>query len=87
MTFSLDEFPALDYIVFINQGRSRMEDFEVIVGNIGTVYRGDSALDASLAFTHYVKASKRGEGRCADEDVTMLRGGEVTSEHFGHKHD
>lgn len=62
-----------------------MENYTVIVGNVGTVYDGSDILEAQRIYEHYKRMSKRSEGRCADEDVTMMRDGEVTYEHFGQK--
>jgi hypothetical protein len=57
--------------------------WEVIVGNIGTVYSGGSALEAKRKFTTYVKQSKSGVGRAGGEDVTLMRDGEPVREHYG----
>jgi len=57
--------------------------FEVIVGNIGAVYRGTNGFDATVAYNRYVGVSKRGEGRAAGESVIMMRGGEIVREHAG----
>jgi hypothetical protein len=60
-----------------------MEKYEVVVGNVGTVYSGgfyDSALDA---FTIYKSKSLNDYGRAAGEDVTMLKNGEIFREYIG----
>lgn len=54
---------------------------EVIVGNIGTVYRGANRFDATVIYNRYVGASKRGEGRAAGESVTMTREDDIIQEH------
>lgn len=59
--------------------------YEVIVGNVGTVYQGEDILDACDTYEKYVRYSKKGEGRCGDECVTMLRDGEITNEHIVEK--
>lgn len=63
-------------------------DYEVVVGNVGTVYRGRSLKKAMKVFADYVEASKRGApdgsaGRASGEDVTLLRDGEPHKEHVG----
>lgn len=57
--------------------------FEVIVGNIGAVYRGTNGFDATVAYNRYVGASKRGEGRAAGESVIMMRDCGIVREHEG----
>lgn len=46
--------------------------FEVIVGNVGTVYSGGEMKKALEAFGEYRKQSQSDYGRAAGEDVTML---------------
>lgn len=58
-------------------------DFEVVIGNIGTVYSGTDRGEAEETFRSYVKDSKAGYGRAAGEDVTLLDGDEIIDEHFG----
>jgi hypothetical protein len=53
-----------------------MEKFEVIVGNIGTVYSGTNRHEAEGAYNEYVVASKLKAGRAAGEQVTMMKDGE-----------
>lgn len=55
--------------------------YEVIVGNVGTVYQGDSAVSASRAFKGYVAQSKSGVGRAAGESVTRMKNGEIVEEY------
>ena len=57
--------------------------FEVIVGNIGTVYSGNNFVKASSIFSTYKRRSKDGEGRAAGEDVTMFHNGEPRLEYVG----
>jgi hypothetical protein len=62
-----------------------MHRYEVIVGNVGSVYHGDSEKDAEEMFESYAEASRDMEGaRCFGEDVTLFVGGEIEREHFGH---
>ncbi len=58
-----------------------MARYEVIVGNIGKVYNGDSAFDAYVMYNTYRGLSKRGQGRCANEPVTLFRDDEITAEY------
>ena len=60
--------------------------FEVIVGNVGRVECTDDRLTAAGAYRLYVELSKRHEGRCAGESVTLFDNGEIVWEHEG-RHD
>lgn len=46
--------------------------YEVIVGNIGTVYKGVDEDKARETFEEYVEQSKSGTGRAGGEDVTLM---------------
>ena len=60
-----------------------MSKFQVVVGNVGTVYDGNSYMVAQCKYDRYVKASRAGEGRVAGEPVTLMHNGEVRMEHAG----
>jgi len=60
-----------------------MAVYEVVVGNIGTVYRGDSFPLADGAFLTYVRKSKNNEGRAAGETVILFKDGEPIREKVG----
>ena len=60
-----------------------MSIFEVIVGNIGTVYAGNNYMRAMCTFSEYRKQSKAGYGRAAGEPVTLFHNGEIKMEHAG----
>ena len=60
---------------------SRGVRFEVIVGNIGCVYRTSNRRDAADRYKQYVKQSKAGYGRAAGEPVTLFTDGELEKEH------
>ena len=60
-----------------------MNQYEVIVGNIGTVYQGSNEKQAKQRFNEYVKQSKRGFGRAGGESVTLMESGEPKKEHRG----
>lgn len=57
--------------------------YEVIVGNIGTVYRGDDESEARRLFDVYVEQSRSGFGRAGGESVTVFQDGEIVLEHEG----
>lgn len=60
-----------------------MNSYEVIVGNIGCVYHGDSLRMARRCFSEYMRKSKAGYGRAGGESVTLMRDGEPIKEHIG----
>jgi hypothetical protein len=60
-----------------------MAYYEVIVGNIGTVYGGVSKAAALKKYTTYVRQSKSESGRAGGEDVTLMSDGEPIKEHYG----
>jgi len=47
--------------------------FEVVVGNIGIVYSGTSRREANKRFADYVRSSKIGLGKSANETVQLIR--------------
>lgn len=57
--------------------------YEVVCGNIGSVYSGPSAKEATEKFRAYVDASKSQYGRAAGESVTLFKNGEPIREHVG----
>ena len=62
-----------------------MSTYEVIVGNVGSVYHGRSRAKALATYESYVEISKEHVGaRCYGEDVTLLVDGEIEQEHTGH---
>lgn len=56
--------------------------YEVIAGNVGTVYSGNSLTDAENAYGNYVFLSVQGNGRVQGEPVTLLVNGEPVQEHI-----
>ncbi len=62
---------------------SATHKFEVVVGNIGTVYSGNNFMQASAKYSSYLKDSESGYGRAAGENVTLLHDGEIRMEHVG----
>jgi hypothetical protein len=62
-----------------------MPTYEVIVGNVGSVYCGKNRADALATYQSYVESSKEQVGaRSYGEDVTLLADGEIEQEHIGH---
>lgn len=59
--------------------------YEVVVGNVGTVYTGTSRKDALDSYNEYVELSESGFGRAANEDVALMLDGEFEQEHLGEK--
>ena len=59
--------------------------YEVVVGNLGTVYAGPSQHFAMTAYRHYVGESMAHYGRAADEPVTLLADNEIVLEHAIHE--
>lgn len=57
--------------------------FEVVVGNIGTVYSGNNYMQAECCYFRYLKQSRKGEGRAAGESVVLFHHGEIKREHAG----
>jgi hypothetical protein len=58
-----------------------MAHYEVIVGNLGKIYDGDSAEHALDDYYDYVKASRNQIGCVAGEAVTLMQDGEPIHEH------
>jgi len=57
--------------------------YEVIVGNVGSVYRGSSTRLAWENFHHYVEQSKTNPGnRCYGEPVTIFADNEIYREYI-----
>ena len=62
---------------------SNTDAFEVLVGNIGNVYRGPERA-ARREFNEWVKLAKAPRGRAAGEDVTLFdRNGNIAREYVG----
>lgn len=51
--------------------------FQVIVGNVGTVYAGASFTSAVSTYNHYVQYSRSSGSRVTGQPVTMMRAGEI----------
>jgi hypothetical protein len=57
--------------------------WEITVGNIGTVYAGNSWQEANATYLEYVRQSQRGIGRAGGESVVLWYRGEIRREHNG----
>jgi hypothetical protein len=57
--------------------------YEVIVGNIGTVYQGCIKSEAYALYLSYRRDSMQQYGRAAGEAVTLMIDGETAVEYFG----
>lgn len=74
------------HVLFYGIGRNGGNDgmlFEVIVGNIGLVYSGNSQHTAVARFDNYVANSKADVGRAAGESVYLMQDGQPINEHQG----
>lgn len=60
--------------VFLTQSE---DDYEVVVGNIGTVYLGKNQDEADQAYNEYATQSATGYGRAGGEEVTLFKNGGV----------
>lgn len=58
----------------------KKHNYEVIVGNVGTMPYAVAKL-AKECYDTYVTISKKGEGRAANEPVTLLKDGEIIEEY------
>lgn len=63
--------------------RTRKQNYQVIVGNVGMVYDGPSAEEARSKFDVYVELSKSHVGRAGGEDVTIFLNDEIVREFAG----
>ncbi len=59
----------------------RTKQYELVVGNLGTVHQGTDYGKAHREFFIYVNVSLAGVGRGAHENVTLMRDGEPCMEY------
>ena len=57
-------------------------EHQIIVGNIGTVYDGDSETEAQKNYNEYVDQSKNNYGSAAGEEVTWIEDNEIREEYI-----
>jgi hypothetical protein len=62
---------------------NKIDQHEVIVGNIGCVYFGFGELAAKEKYNEYVSQSKNNYGRAAGESVTWMKKNEIYEEFVG----
>ena len=55
--------------------------YEVVVGNIGTVYQGSDEAEAHEQYRTYINDSTAGYGRVGGETVTLFKNGEIEEEY------
>jgi len=55
--------------------------YEVIVGNIGSVHIGTNPVEARRIYGIYKAQSESGMGRAGNESVTILRNNEIDCEY------
>lgn len=60
----------------------KKHNYQVIVGNIGTVYEGTNGFEAIKEYNQYVSISKEGTGRAGNEQVTLLRDNDIYKEYL-----
>ena len=60
-----------------------MAHYQVIVGNIGTVYSGPHLPTARIQYNEYVSQSRDNYGRAAGESVVLLTDDEICDEYDG----
>jgi hypothetical protein len=58
-------------------------NYQVIVGNIGTVYDGPEKQTAQWEYEAFIAGSESGVGRCGGEDVTLMKDGDIEAEFYG----
>lgn len=70
--------------------KRRKDNYQVVVGNVGTVYDGPNKKRAESEFNAYKAISLTGKGRAGGGDVTILftdgqtGNQDVLEEHAGH---
>lgn len=62
-----------------------MSKYQIIVGNIGTVYSGENEKESLKIFREYVSQSLHGFAYAGNEDVVILCDGEILKEFYGNK--
>lgn len=60
-----------------------MANYQILVGNIGTVYNGSNLRVAQVVYNEWVAESKLNVGKVAGEPVTFFRGDEIFKEYEG----
>lgn len=55
--------------------------WQVVVGNVGTVFDGGNGFEARQEYAEYVAISKAPHGRASGEEVVLFRDGEIELEY------
>lgn len=58
-------------------------NYQVIVGNIGTVYEGANGFTAIREYNQYIALSKSNYGRASGENVTLFKNDDIYKEFTG----
>ena len=58
-----------------------MSIWEVIVGNVGTVFMGENGFNAIKTYNKCIASSKSGYGRMSGESVYLIKDGEINKEY------
>lgn len=64
----------------VKRNRAKVQRYEVLVGNVGTVHSGTDLRAARREYQAYVAGSETYRGRGGGEPVTMLRDGRIYCE-------
>lgn len=64
-----------------------MYNYQLIVGNVGTVYEGPNGFEAMKQYWQYVACSKAPYGRASGEDVTLICDDEIKREFVGYNNE
>jgi hypothetical protein len=62
-----------------------MAYYEVIVGNVGTIYSGYSKAEALHRYDTYVEISESCVGRAGGESIVLMVDGDISKEHEGRR--
>ena len=60
-----------------------MANYQIVVGNIGTIYNGANLKVAKTLYKEYVEQSKLNLGKVAGEPVTLFHNDEIFKEYDG----
>jgi hypothetical protein len=63
-----------------NEVGEEEDEYEVVVGNVGTVYSGTSRTEALLRFVSYAYQSQQGVGRASAEHIALMCNDEIIDE-------
>ena len=59
-----------------------MNKYQVVVGNVGTVYDGNNVREAMRVYRTYRVESMFGKGRASGEQVTLFEDGDIRRLHL-----